>query len=88
MSYNILEQKKCLFRLQKQEVKKVKKIAIFPKGVVHGFGQKLASFPSFVSGQYNRVKCVLQYFRTKKRLFTLQKQEVQKVEKLPFFQNG
>ena len=52
------------------------------------FGQKLAIFPSFVLKQYRPGKRVLRYYRTKKRLFRLQKQEVQKVEKLSFFQRG
>ena len=39
----------------------------------------------FLFWQYRPGKCVLQYFRTKKRLSRLQKQEVQKVEKLTFF---
>ena len=40
-----------LFRLQKQKVKKDEKIRIFPKGIVHVFGQKFENFPSFYSRQ-------------------------------------
>ena len=39
--------KKRVSKLQKQEVQKVEKIVIFSKGLVRGFGQKLAIFPSF-----------------------------------------
>ena len=42
--------KKLLSRLQKQELQKVQKIEIFPKGLTHGFNQKMAIFPSFFLG--------------------------------------
>ena len=38
--------------------------------------------------QYRPGKSLLKYYRTKKRLFSLEKQEVQKVEKLTFFHRG
>ena len=38
---------KCLFRLYKIEVQKVKKIHIFPKGLMHGFGPKMTIFQPF-----------------------------------------
>ena len=63
-------------------------MAIFPKGLVHGFGQKLPFFPNFFLRQHRRLNCVLRRSRTKKRLFRLSKQEVQGVEKKPFFQRG
>ena len=47
------------------------KIEIFAKGLTHGFGPKLAIFPSFVFRQYRPGKCVLRYSRTKKRLSRL-----------------
>ena len=57
--YDILERKKRLSRLQKQEVQKVKKIDIFPKGLTHGFGPKMAIFPTFFFRQYRAGKCLL-----------------------------
>ena len=38
--------------------------------------------------QYGAGKCLLRYSRKKKRLSRLEKQEVQKIEKLTFFQRG
>ena len=67
---------------------KRRKIEIFGKGLAHGFGPKLAIFSSFFFKQYNPGKCVLRYSISKKRLFRLQKQEVQKVEELRFLQRG
>ena len=64
------------------------KIDIFPKWLTHGFGPKLAIFSTFFFTQYRPGKSILWYFRTKKRLVRLKKQEVEKVEKLTFFQRG
>ena len=44
--YDILERKNAFLRYKKRSSKS-RKIASFPKGLVHGFGQKLAIFPSF-----------------------------------------
>ena len=51
-------------------------------------GPKLAIFPCFVLRQYRPGKCVLGYYRTEKGLFRPLKQEVEKCEKLLFFQRG
>ena len=49
----------------------------------------MAIFPTFFFfRQYRPAKSLLWYFRTKKRLSTLQKHEVQKVKKLTFFQTN
>ena len=58
--YNILEQKNA-FLAHKKRSSKSRKIEIFPKGLAHGFGQKMAIFPCFFLGQYRQGKCVLQY---------------------------
>ena len=43
---DILERKQAFLDYKKEKVKK-SKIRIFPKGLVHGFGQKFEHFPSF-----------------------------------------
>ena len=48
----------------------------------------MAIFPPFFFRQYRPGKCVLRYSPTKKQLSRLLKQELQKVEKLTFFQKG
>ena len=53
-----------LSRPKKQKFKKLKKW-IFPKGLVHGFGQKSAIFPPFNFRQNRAEKCVLRYSRRK-----------------------
>ena len=59
-------------------------IEIFPKGLTHGFGPKMAIFPTFfflgIIGQENVFYDILE--RKNK------KQEGQKVEKLTFLQRG
>ena len=80
--------KKRLSSPQKKQSSKSRKIEIFPKGLTHGFDQKMAISPCLFFRQYRPGKCVLHYSRTKKRLSSQWKQEVQKVEKLRFFQRG
>ena len=67
---------------------KSRKIGIFPKGLVHGFGQKLAIFLDFYFRKHRPEKCFLPYCRRKNRLCRVQKQEFEKVEKLGFFPRG
>ena len=50
--------------------------------------RKMAIFPPFFFRQYRPGKCLLRYSPTKKQLSRLLKQELQKVEKLTFFQRG
>ena len=45
--YDILEQKNAFLGYKNSKFKKWKKMAIFAKGLTHGFGPKLAIFPSF-----------------------------------------
>ena len=63
-------------------------MAIFPKGLTHLDGPKMAIFRTFFFRHYWAGKCLLGYSRTKKRLSRHWKQEVQKVEKLTFFPKG
>ena len=67
--YDILEQKKRLSYLQKQELQKVQKIDTFPKVLTHGFGPKITIFPTFLFRQYRQGKCLLRYSRIKKTTF-------------------
>ena len=67
---------------------KSRKIDIFPKGLTHGFGPKMAIFPTFFFRQFRPGKYPLRYCTAKKRLSRLSKQKVPKVEKLTFFQRG
>ena len=64
--YDILEPKTVLLGYKNKF--KSQKIEIFPKGLTHGFGSKMAFFFQLFFRQYGPGKCVLRYSRTKKRL--------------------
>ena len=70
VSYDIQEQKNA-FRGYKNIKFKKSKMNIFPKGLINGFGRKIAIFPTFFFRQYTPGKCLLWYSSTKKRLSRL-----------------
>ena len=45
--YDILERKNAFPSYKNKKFKKSKKIDTFPKGLTHGFGPKMAIFPTF-----------------------------------------
>ena len=59
MSFMIFESERTSFYDIKAGRLKSKKIKIFPKGLVHGFGPKLTIFPSFLFRQSRPGKCFL-----------------------------
>ena len=68
--YDILEWKNVLLGYKNNKFKE-SKIDIFPKGLTHAFGPKMAFFPTFFFRQYRPGKCLLRYSKTKKRLSRL-----------------
>ena len=73
--YDILQPKNSFLGYKNKKFKKSKNWH-FSKGLTHGFGPKMAIFPTFFFRQYRQGKCLLRYSRTKKRLSRLQKQKV------------
>ena len=65
--YEILERKTAFLGYKKEKFKQSKN-RHFSKGLTHGFGPKMALFPTFFFKQYRPGKCLLGYSRTKKRL--------------------
>ena len=45
--YDIPKRKNAFLGLKKKKIEKSKKIYIFPKRLTHGFGPKMAIFPTF-----------------------------------------
>ena len=88
MSFTIFQTEKKPFQAIKARSSNRRKLDIFPKGLTCGVAPKMALFPIFFFTQDRPGKCLLRYSRTKKRLSRPRKQEVQKVEKLTFFQRG
>ena len=68
--YDILERKNAFLRYKNKKFKR-RKFDIFPKGLTHGFGPKLAILQTLLFRQYRLGKCLLRYSRKKKRLYTL-----------------
>ena len=71
----------------KTRTSKNRKIDIFPKGLNHGFGPKMAIFPSFFFSEFRPGKCLLRYSRTEKNLSSLKKQK-KKSRKIDIFPKG
>ena len=57
---DILEGKNAFLGYKKKSPKSPK-IDIFPKGLTHGFGPKMAIFPTFFFRQYRTGKCLFRY---------------------------
>ena len=61
---DILGRKKAFLDYKKRSLKR-RKIGIFPKGLVHGFGQKIVYFPFVFSFRHNMPgKCVSRYSKS------------------------
>ena len=88
MSVKIFQNEKTPFQAIKTTSSKRRKIDIFLKGLTHSFGPKMPLFQLSFFRQYRPGIGLLCYSRTRKRLSKLSKQEVEKVEKLTFFQRG
>ena len=56
--YDILERKNAFIGYKKRSPKS-RKIDIFPKGLTHGFGSKMAIFPIFFFRHHRPGKCLL-----------------------------
>ena len=86
--YDILERKKTFLRYKNKKFKKSKNWH-FSQGVNPWFWLKNGDFSNLLFfKQFKKGKCLLRYSGKKKRLSKLLKQEVQKVEKLTFFQRA
>ena len=88
MSFGIFQNEKTLFQSLKTRSSNSQKIDIFPKGLTHGFGPKMAIFPSFFLRQYRPGKCLLRYPKTKKKPFQAIKTRKSKSRKIDIFSKG
>ena len=79
--------KKTPFEAKKTRSSKSRKIDISTKGLTHGFGPKMAVFPTFFITQYRLGKCLLWYSRTKKPPFEAKKTRNSKSPKIDIFPN-
>ena len=65
---NILERKKLFYTINNKKLKSPK-IGIFPKGLLHDFGQKFENFPSFLLLAKSASKICLTIFKKEKKRF-------------------
>ena len=68
--HDILERKNAFLGYKNKKFKQ-SNINIFPKGLTHGVGPKMANFPSLFVMQYRPGQCLLRYCGTRKRLSRL-----------------
>ena len=87
MSFTIFQKEKMPFQAIKTRNSKSQKIDILPKGLTHGFGQKMAIFPTFFIRQY-RPKIFFTIFQNEKMLFQAIKTRNPKSRKIDIFLNG
>ena len=70
----------------KTKFSKSHKIDIFPKGFAHAFGTKMAIFATFFLGNFSQENVFNAILERANAFLSFKKTEVQKVEKLTFFQ--
>ena len=80
--------KKTPFQAIKTRSSKSRRIDVFPKGLTHGFGPKMAFFPNFLVRQYRPGKCLLRYSKTKNMPFWAIKTRTSKTQKIDVFPKG
>ena len=88
MSFTTFENETTHFYGIKTRSSKSRKIDIFPKGSTHGFGPKMAIFPTSFFRQYRWGKCLLRYSRTNKTAFEAIKTSSSKGRKIDYFSKG
>ena len=85
--YDILERKTAFWSNKNKKFKKSNNWH-FSKGLTHGFGPKMAIFPTFFYRQYRPWKCLLRYSSTKNRLLRLKKTRSSKSRKIDIIPKG
>ena len=88
MSFTIFQNQKTPFQAIKTKSSKSRKIYIFPKGLTHRFGQKMAIFPTFVFQEIQAPKMSLTIFQNKKTPFKATKTKTSKSRKIYIFLKG
>ena len=84
MSFTVFQNKKRLFLAIKRRSSKSRKIDIFAKGLTHGFGLKMALFPTFIFCVTQARKMSFTIFQNKKRFLNHKNQKLKKSKKTHF----
>ena len=87
MSFTIFQNEKTPFQAIKTRSSKSRKIDIFPKGLTHGFGPKMAIIPTVFLGNFGHEN-VFYYILERKNAFLGYKNKKFKTRKIDIFPNG
>ena len=87
MSFMIFQSEKTPFQAIKTRKSKSRKIDIFPKGLTHGFGLKMALFPTFIFYVIQGRKMSFKIFQKEKTPFQAIKTRSSKSRKIVIFPN-
>ena len=88
MIFMIFLTEKTPFQAIKTRSSKNRQIDIFPKGLTHSFGPKMAIFPRFFFRQHGRGKCLFMIFLNEKTPFQTIKTRSSKSQKFDIFPKG
>ena len=88
MSLMIFQNEKTPFQAITTRTPKSRKIDIFPKGLTHGFGPKMAIFPTFFFQAIQDRKMSLMIFQNEKTPFQAIKTRSRKSRKIDIFPKG
>ena len=88
MSFMIFQNEKTPFQAIKTRSPKSRKIDIFPKGLTHGFGPKMAIFPTFFFQPLQAGKMSFMIFQNEKTLSQAEKTGSSKSQNIDIFPKG
>ena len=88
MCFTIFQNKETPFQTLKKRSSNSRKIEIFPKGLTHGFGQKMAIFPCLFFFAIQARKLCFTIFQNKKTPFQPIKTTRSKSRKIEIFPKG
>ena len=89
MSFTIFQNEKTTFQAIKTRSSKTRKIDIFPKGLTHGFGPKMAIFPTFIFQEIYARKMPFTIFQNERKTpFQTMKTRSLKSRKIDFLPKG
>ena len=88
MYFTIFQNEKTPFWAIKTRSSKTQKIDIFPKKLTHGFGLKMAIFPTFIFQEIQANKMSSTIFQNKKTPFQARKTTSSKTRKINIFSKG
>ena len=88
VTFTIFQNEKMFFQAIKRKSSKSRKIDIFSKGLTHGFGPKMADFPTFFFQAIQARKMSFTIFQNEKTTFQAIKTTSSKSRKIDIFPKG